>query len=96
MKQWRSKAREKLKAELGGKCWACGGTDNLTFAHVIPLTDEQASYRTNCGANKRLVLYRKEAKEGLLKLLCQSCNVKESKDPKQGWLAFNYCATQPF
>lgn len=76
MKIWRRNARLRLIAKLGGQCANCGETDTakLEFNHLIPLTDEQCDFRAQIGANKRMVLYRREAEEGLLDLRCQICN----------------------
>lgn len=89
MSVWRKKARAKLIAELtNGKncCVTCGSTQNLVIAHHVPLTEEQAEYRSKIGSSCRLVLYRREAKEGLVTVRCQSCNIKQSKEVDQGWL----------
>lgn len=99
MKEWRHNAKKKLKEELGGKCCDCGRTEDevpLMFAHITPLTDEQSAHRARVGANSRMVLYRKEAKENLLTLRCQSCNVKQSKEPKQGVFTFDVATVFPF
>lgn len=90
MKIWRRKARVKLLQQLGGKCVDCGEADpkKLTFDHIVPLSNEQCEHRCRIGANSRMVLYRKEAKENLIEIRCQSCNVKKSKLPKQGTLSF--------
>lgn len=66
------------------------------FAHVIPLTDDQAEYRTQIGATARLCLYRKEIAEGLITLRCQSCNVIQSKEPKQGFFTYSVATVNPF
>jgi 5-methylcytosine-specific restriction endonuclease McrA len=76
MKVWRHNARLRLISELGGKCKYCPETENLTFAHNTPLTVKEDRNRKTLGANKRLVLYRKEHREGKLHLACQSCNNK--------------------
>lgn len=92
MKVWRERARARLKAQLGGRCVDCGRTEpevRLVFSHVVPLTDEQAEFRVKIGANRRLILYRREAAEGLLVLRCQACNVEQAKEPKQGVFTFD-------
>ena len=88
MKVWRHNARRNLMTKLGGICVDCGEDDfeKLEFDHIVPLTDEQLSYRVNIGSNKRMVLYRKEAAEGLLEIRCVRCNRRKSKEPKQGTL----------
>ena len=74
---WRKLARSRLVMQLGGECVGCGRSDKLTFDHINPLTEEQDAHRARIGVNSRLVLYRKEAAEGLLQLLCQSCQLKK-------------------
>jgi hypothetical protein len=78
MKTWRRNARQRLIDQLGGKCVDCGNDDRetLQFDHITPLTEEQAAHRVRIGANSRMVLYRKEAAEGLLALRCPSCNTR--------------------
>lgn len=76
MKVWRHNARLRLIEALGGKCKWCPVTEDLTFAHNEPLTAEKARIRKTIGANRRMVLYRKEYAEGKLHLACQSCNNK--------------------
>lgn len=93
MKIWRHNARQRLIAELGGKCVDCGSVENLTFDHVTPLTDEQAEWRAWIGANARMVLYRKEAKEGLLRIRCQRCNTRKASEPKQTTMTFDIPTT---
>lgn len=76
MKVWRHNARKRLLAELGGVCRGCGRDENevkLTFDHIRELTPEQDSHRARIGSNQRLVMYRREAAEGLLQILCQKC-----------------------
>lgn len=99
MKVWRENARRKLKEQLGGRCVDCGRTEKevpLIFSHVVPLTDEQHEHRVKIGSTHRLVLYRKEAAENLLTLRCQSCNIKQSKEPKQGFFSFSNPTLVPF
>jgi len=79
MRLWRKLARSRLIIELGSECADCGTSEKpLTFDHITPLTPEQAEHRERIGINSRLVLYRKEAAQGLLQLLCQKCQNKKS------------------
>jgi hypothetical protein len=90
MKTWRRNARRRLIEQLGGKCVDCGLTDfeKLEFDHITPLTREQRDHRVRIGANSRIVMYRKEAAEGLLTLRCGGCNTRrqarcQPKDDEQ-------------
>jgi 5-methylcytosine-specific restriction endonuclease McrA len=90
MKVWRKNARAKLIAELGGKCVDCGTTENLEFDHKVPLTDEQQDYRVRIGSNMRICLYRREAREDLLALRCERCNIRKARaGHKQGTFGFD-------
>lgn len=90
MKEWRTRARLKLILAMGGKCVDCKQDDpaELTFDHIVPLSDEQATYRQRIGANSRMVMNRKEAAEGLITLRCYVCQRKKNCEPKQGSLEF--------
>lgn len=83
MKIWRKRARAKLIEQLGGVC-ACGSTENLVFAHKVPLSEDMLSWRSRIGANKRMTYYRRLAKKGEIYLACQSCNMKQTVEPRQG------------
>lgn len=65
---WRK--REKLVAEMGGKCVGCGRTHLLEFDHIFGITWVAASV----SSHQRLIRYRQEWKDGLLQLLCGPCN----------------------
>ena len=91
MKVWRRKARLKLIAQLGGRCVGirpeghqCDVTDpdKLEIEHKTPLTPEQSDHREKVGANKRIIMYRKEAEEGLVQLMCRSCNMRKVQTDK--------------
>lgn len=78
---WRIALRAHLIAQLGDKCADCGvpsSEKKLVFGHITPLTIEQHEHRVAIGANARMSLYRREIEEGLIKCLCQSCNIKQS------------------
>jgi len=94
MKIWRRRARVKLIIQLGGLCVDCGEDEHelLEFDHIVPLTDEQQEWRAKIGANARMVLNRKEAAEGLLELRCKRCNMRKSRNPKQGTLSLGLTA----
>lgn len=88
-KKWRRKIRERLIYELGGVCVDCGTDEDLQFDHIIPLTEDQHAWRVLIGANARMLLYRREVKEGLLALRCPRCNTRKAKEPKQSTLTFS-------
>ena len=74
---WAQKARKRLLTELGGKCVVCGATERLHIDHI---------HGKDWIANKhsqghRLSIYRREAKQGLLQILCKFHN--ESKPKKR-------------
>lgn len=82
MKVWRVLARRRLVIELGGACVGCGVQEcdeKMTFDHKEPLTEEEDRRRAKMGMHSRLVLYRREAKEKKIQLLCQSCQNKKQK-----------------
>lgn len=79
-----SRAKTQLISDLGGKCVECNATENLTFDHIYGAT---WNYR-KVHSTKRLRLYREEARQGLLQLLCGSCNSRK-KRPEE-------CSDEPF
>lgn len=71
----RSRRRRRLlRAELikilGGKCEKCGGVRRLEPHHKTPRTWVSRER----WAMSRLLVYLKEARAGLLGLLCRDCN----------------------
>lgn len=78
-RRWAAKAAEKLKIELGGKCATpdCGETDlsRLQFDHLFQRDWEPDETEFS----HRISIYRREAKAGLLQLLCGTCNAKKGK-----------------
>lgn len=89
MNVWAANARVKLIAKMGGRCVDCFRTSeevNLIFDHIVPLSDEESARRTKMGMAHRMVMYRRQEERGEIELRCQSCNVKKSKEPKQGTL----------
>jgi 5-methylcytosine-specific restriction endonuclease McrA len=74
-RQWYRRRRLELIAALGGACVECGSTDNLTFDHKDGRDwDIRAVHST-----KRLRIYAEEIDEGLIQLLCLSCNSAKGK-----------------
>lgn len=67
--------RAALVEKLGGCCVECGSDRRLEFDHIYGTTvqlDRLSGY-------DRILLYRKEAEQGLLQLLCKKCNQKRGR-----------------
>ena len=64
--------RAALVKRLGGQCALCAETENLQFDHTEGR--DWKLHRVN--AFTRLRIYELEASNGLLRLLCISCNSK--------------------
>lgn len=82
-KEWAKRARFKLIHALGGVCanGDCLETEyeKLTFDHIYG-KDWEA---TGLSTDQRMLRYLKEAKQGLLQVLCHSCNSKKGDPRKQ-------------
>lgn len=69
-RDWAVRARRRLIQDLGGRCVLCGQDWNLELDHIngteVVLRDKESS--------ARVCLYRREAKEGKLQVLCKPCN----------------------
>ena len=62
---------------LGGRCKKCGSIVDLTFDHINGRDwDIRAVHST-----KRIAIYKQEAEEGKIQLLCLSCNSSKG-DPR--------------
>ena len=72
-REWAKRAHAKLVQDLGGKCAICGATENLTVDHKNgrnwKLYAKDPSWRVS--------VYRREAKEGRVQCLCDSCNSRK-------------------
>jgi hypothetical protein len=81
VKEWARRARYSLIYELGGKCVVpeCGEEEyeKLTFDHI----DGKDWETTGLSTDQRMIIYRREAKAGLLQIMCNSCNAKKG-DPR--------------
>ncbi len=67
---WANRAKAALIQELGGKCVMCQSVENLEIDHIyirnwIPRQKE---------FSWRISIYRREAKLGLVQVLCEECN----------------------
>lgn len=71
-KEWAKRARLALVIQLGGKCDECGSInlDTLQLDHIYTKSYEPQKL----GSDSRIANYRREAKAGLLRVLCKSCN----------------------
>ena len=72
-KIWAVKRRLKLIQELGGECVQCGSISNLELDHI----HGKDWVARELGSDQRVCLYIKEAAQGLIQVLCKSCNVKK-------------------
>jgi hypothetical protein len=67
---WAVRARQSLIDELGGECSFCGTKFDLEINHIYGRTwkaREKSSWQ-------RIAIYKREAKLGLLNVLCGCCN----------------------
>jgi len=69
-KIWAKKARLQLIQQLGGACVRCGAKRKLELDHIIPRDYKIEKY----GSDRRISIYRREAAEGKLQVLCAKCN----------------------
>lgn len=69
-KDWAARAREKLMAELGGRCVECGSRRRLEFDCVTPMGGAHHKYDPSW----RMSFYRQQHKENNLQILCKPCN----------------------
>lgn len=76
-RDWFKKKKAELVQMLGGHCVACGSIVDLTFDHICGRDwDIRAVHST-----KRIRIYKQEAEEGKIQLLCLSCNSSKG-DPR--------------
>ncbi len=74
---WARRAYDRLIIELGGRCAQCGSVSALTIDHVDGCDFDHNTVEWS----HRISIYRREAKEGLLQVLCDKCNCKKG-DPR--------------
>jgi 5-methylcytosine-specific restriction endonuclease McrA len=68
-------ARWQLICDLGGKCVSCGSVEDLEIDHKDP---RLKMYVTNqLDPSWRVSMYRREAKYGMLQVLCADCNSRK-------------------
>lgn len=70
--EWAKCARLRLIQQLGGKCAQCGSVERLEINHIQG-TEKDLS---RMSPSARVCLYRKEAKQGKLNVLCRACNLR--------------------
>lgn len=73
--RWAVKARRRLVFELGGRCELCRSTvlDDLEIDHKYGRTWTPREVSSSA----RVSRYRREARLGLLRVLCKSCNSRD-------------------
>jgi len=69
-REWAKRARLALIHALGGKCTACGRDDCLTIDHI---NGRDWDIRA-VGSAWRISIYRWEAANGRVRVLCATCN----------------------
>lgn len=87
-----ARSRERLIAELGGRCVECGTTERLEFDHLTPRTWD----RNSLNAHRRMAMYKREAAEGKIQLLCRSCNASKGSPGCEPQLDENGCVVDDF
>lgn len=71
---WARRERARLIQELGGRCASCGARERLEIDHIHGTTWRLASK----SRWMRVILYRREARQGLLQVLCRHCNARKN------------------
>jgi len=77
-KDWARRARAKLVAQLGGKCVMCASTEDLQFDHIV----SHSWVASHTEWSHRISIYRREAKAGLIQLLCAYHNRVKGRPPE--------------
>lgn len=71
---WAKRKREELIVTLGGKCVLCGAIRRLEFDHIDGRRTWVAAKTSRW---QRIINYAREAKAGLIQLLCRRCNAQK-------------------
>lgn len=73
--QWAKTARIQLIIQLGATCQECGCTRirKLEIDHIHGRTYNLSKL----GSHNRITIYRKEAQQGLIQVLCRKCNARK-------------------
>jgi len=69
-KVWARRSRDRLRADLGGRCAWCGGVEDLQFDCIIP----QGHWHHKTEWSWRMSFYRGQLLLGNLQLLCEECH----------------------
>jgi len=85
---WAARVYAEIVSELGGRCVACGATDELSLDHIKP----DGVVKSRLEWSWRVSVYRREAAAGLLQVLCRKCNSR--KNAREGFTPD--LARQPF
>lgn len=82
VKEWARRARVRLLEELGGLCERCWEDDKtvLEFDHI---SGRKSWSARGLSTDQRMGRYRREAKLGLLQVLCACCN--RQKQDEERW-----------
>lgn len=72
-RRWAVRARARLVQDLGGRCAECGSADDLEIDHKHGRDYDVAEL----GSAERVCRYRREARAGLLRVLCKPCNGRD-------------------
>jgi len=81
VKAWVKRVRAALLKQLGGKCKKCGSRQELTFDHIHG-RDYALEKMSQSG---RLCRIKREAKQGLIQVLCNPCNARKGR-PTWTWM----------
>jgi 5-methylcytosine-specific restriction endonuclease McrA len=76
-REWAVRAREALIQWLGGKCVLCGSQDQLQIDH--PFGRDWSPRKIE--SSQRISRYRQEARLGLVRVLCWTCNDDPANKP---------------
>jgi 5-methylcytosine-specific restriction endonuclease McrA len=78
-RDWARRAYDRLILDLGGKCAKCGTLSSLTIDHIEGCDYEHETYEWS----HRISVYRQEARDGKLQVLCEPCNRQKGRpEPK--------------
>ena len=82
-KAWARTSRTRFLQMLGGRCAACGATDELEFDCIAP----RGSRHHGMDTSQRISFYRAQMRMGNIQLLCTRCNALKGDLSQADWLA---------